>query len=52
MDIMWQKINKLRQYYYLTIHDPNATVSMEMCNLAKEVNSELQNKTSTISVKK
>ena len=39
---MWQKLNKLRLYYNLTIHDPNAAVSAEMCTLAKEVLAELQ----------
>lgn len=41
---MWQKLNKLRQYYYLTLHDPNATVSAEMCTLAKDVLAELNAK--------
>lgn len=39
---LWQRLNTLRQYYNLTLHDPNMTVSAEMCNLAKEVLAELQ----------
>lgn len=41
---LWQKLNKLRLYYNLTIHDPNAQVSAEMCTMAKEVLAELQKK--------
>lgn len=43
---LWQRLNKLRLYYNLTIHDPTATVSAEMCDLAKEVLEELQKKVS------
>lgn len=43
---LWQKLNKLRQYYNLTLHDPNAAVTEEMCVLAKEVYEELRKKTS------
>ena len=39
---LWQKLNKLRLYYNLAIHDPNPTVSKEMCQMAKDVLAELQ----------
>lgn len=41
---LWQKLNKLRAYYNLTIHDPTATVSKEMCDLAQEVLADLRKK--------
>ena len=41
---LWQKLNKLRLYYNLTLHDPGAAVSAEMCDLAKELLTELQKK--------
>ena len=40
----WRKLDKLRQYHNLTLHDPNMTVSQEMCNSAKDVLTELENK--------
>lgn len=43
---LWQKLNKLRLYYNLTIHDPSAVVSEEMCRMAREVLEELQKKVS------
>lgn len=43
---LWQKLNKLRLYYNLTIHDPSAVVSAEMCALAQEVLAELKKKLS------
>lgn len=43
---LWQKLNKLRLYYNLTLHDPNAAVTEEMCQLAREVYEELQKRTS------
>lgn len=41
---LWRKLEQLRQYYNLTIHDPNLTVTREMCDLAKEVRSDLEEK--------
>lgn len=41
---LWRKLDKLRQYYNLTLHDPAMTVSQEMCNMAKEARTELENK--------
>lgn len=41
---LWRKLDKLRQYHNLTLHDLNMTVSQEMCNLAKDVLSELERK--------
>ena len=41
---LWRKLEKLRQYYNLTLHDRNMTVSREMCDLAKEVLAELEKK--------
>lgn len=40
----WRKLDKLRQYYNLTLHDPTMTVSQEMCDLAKELRRELDGK--------
>lgn len=34
----------LRQYHNLSLHDVNMAVSQEMCDLAKNVLSELENK--------
>ena len=42
---LWRKLEKLRQYYNLTLHDRNMTVSREMCDLAKEVLEDLKEKT-------
>lgn len=41
---LWRKLEKLRQYHNLTIHDLNMAVSQEMCDLAKEVLGELEKK--------
>ena len=41
---LWQKLNKLRIYYNLTLHDPSTIVSVEMCELAKAVRDELASK--------
>ena len=41
---LWRKLEKLRQYHNLSIHDVNIAVSQEMCDLAKNVLAELQNK--------
>lgn len=38
---LWRKLDKLRQYHNLALHDPSMTVSKEMCDLAQEVASEL-----------
>ena len=41
---LWRKLDKLRQYHNLTLHDPGMTVSQEMCELAKEARIELETK--------
>lgn len=41
---LWRKLDKLRQYHNLTLHDPGMTVSQEMCNAAKEARTELESK--------
>lgn len=41
---LWRKLEKLRQYYNLTLHDPNLSVTREMCDLAKEVRADLEEK--------
>ena len=41
---LWRKLDKLRQYHNLSLHDANMAVSQEMCDLAKNVLSELENK--------
>lgn len=41
---LWRNLEKLRQYHNLALHDPTMTVSQEMCDLAKEVRSELESK--------
>lgn len=41
---LWRKLDKLRQYHNLTLHDPGMTVSQEMCDLAKTVRAELEAK--------
>ena len=41
---LWRKLDKLRQYHNLSLHDVNAAVSQEMCDLAKNVLAELENK--------
>ena len=41
---LWRKLDKLRQYHNLSLHDVNMAVSQEMCDLAKNVLTELENK--------
>ncbi len=41
---LWRKLDKLRQYHNLTLHDPGMTVSQEMCDIAKAVRTELESK--------
>ncbi len=41
---LWRKLDKLRQYHNLSLHDVNMGVSQEMCELAKNVLTELENK--------
>ena len=41
---LWRKLDKLRQYHNLTLHDPSMTVSQEMCELAKTAREELEKK--------
>lgn len=41
---LWRKLDTLRQYHNLTLHDPNMSVSQEMCNLARDVLEELESK--------
>jgi len=41
---LWRKLDKLRQYRNLSLHDINQAVSQEMCDLAKEVLAELESK--------
>ena len=41
---LWRKLDKLRQYHNLTLHDPGMTVSKEMCVLAQESRTELESK--------
>ncbi len=41
---LWRKLDKLRQYHNLSLHDVNMAVSQEMCDLAKNVLAELKNK--------
>ena len=41
---LWRRLDRLRQYHNLALHDPNATVSQEMCGLAKTVLAELEAK--------
>ena len=41
---LWRKLETLRQYYNLTLHDPRMQVSQEICDLAKEVRQELEAK--------
>jgi len=41
---LWRQLDKLRQYHNLSLHDVNMAVSQEMCDLAKQVLSELENK--------
>jgi len=39
---LWRKLDKLRQYHNLSLHDINMAVSQEMCDLAKDVLAELE----------
>lgn len=39
---LWRDLEKLRQYRNLSLHDVSATVSKEMCELAKKVRAELE----------
>ncbi len=41
---LWRKLDTLRQYHNLSLHDLNMAVSQEMCDLAKDVLSELEKK--------
>lgn len=41
---LWRKLDKLRQYHNLSLHDVNMAVSQEMCDLAKHVLAELEHK--------
>lgn len=41
---LWRKLDKLRQYHNLSLHDVNMAVSQEMCDLAKAVLTELEAK--------
>lgn len=41
---LWRKLERLRQYHNVTLHDPNLRVSREICELAKEVKQELEEK--------
>ena len=41
---LWRKLDKLRQYHNLSLHDVNMAVSQEMCDLAKNVLEELESK--------
>ena len=41
---LWRKLDKLRQYHNLSLHDVNMAVSQEMCDLAKSVLEELKSK--------
>lgn len=39
---LWRKLDKLRQYHNLSLHDVNMGASQEMCDLAKDVLAELK----------
>jgi len=41
---LWRKLDKLRQYHNLSLHDVNMAVSQEMCDLANNVLKELENR--------
>lgn len=41
---LWKKLDTLRKYYNLSLHDINTGVSQEMCDLAAEVLQELKSK--------
>lgn len=42
---LWRKLEQLRQYHNLTLHDLDMTVSQEMCVLAQELLTQLRKKT-------
>lgn len=42
---LWRKLERLRQYHNVTLHDPSMRVSREICELAKEVKQELEKST-------
>lgn len=44
---LWRKLDRLRQYHNLSLHDVNMAVSQEMCDLAKSVLAELDNRIHT-----
>jgi len=41
---LWRKLDKLRRYHNMSLHDINTAVSQEMCDLATEVLTELEQK--------
>lgn len=41
---LFRRLDRLRQYHDLALHDPNMTVSQEMCDLAAQVHNELAEK--------
>ena len=41
---LWRKLDTLRQYHNLSLHDLNMAVSQEMCDLARDVLTELEKK--------
>lgn len=41
---LWRKLDKLRQYRNLTLHDPGMQISQEMCSLAEKTRQELDTK--------
>ena len=41
---LWRKLDRLRQYHNLSLHDVNMAVSQEMCDLAKNVLEELKSR--------
>ena len=41
---LWRKLDRLRQYHNLSLHDVNMEVSREMCDFAKDVLAEVKNK--------
>jgi len=41
---LWRKLERLRQYHSMTLHDPSMTVTKEMCDLAREIRENLEEK--------
>lgn len=41
---LWRKLDRLRKYHNLSLHDLNMAVSQEMCDLAKDALAELESK--------